>query len=99
MRCWLQASARWRSRSAPPSALTPRARGAARGGGTAVLAVQCAVHGGMIGLACAPDLILLFVFFDLTAVAWYFLIGFDRHKRDAGLDARRRGYVTRGGPF
>src|SRR5689334_2804569 len=32
----------------------------------------------MVGLACARDLILLFVFFDLTAVASYFLIGFDR---------------------
>lgn len=39
--------------------------------------------GAMVGLACARDLILLFVFFDLTAVASYFLIGFDRHKRDA----------------
>jgi multicomponent Na+:H+ antiporter subunit A len=37
----------------------------------------------MIGLACARDLILIFVFFDLTAVASYFLIGFDRAKREA----------------
>ncbi|HEX6022035.1 MAG TPA: hydrogen gas-evolving membrane-bound hydrogenase subunit E [Solirubrobacter sp.] len=37
----------------------------------------------MVGLACARDLILLFVFFDLTAVASYFLIGFDRHRREA----------------
>lgn len=37
----------------------------------------------MVGLACARDLILLFVFFDLTAVASYFLIGFDRDRRDA----------------
>jgi multicomponent Na+:H+ antiporter subunit A len=37
----------------------------------------------MVGLACARDLILLFVFFDLTAVASYFLIGFDRHQREA----------------
>jgi multicomponent Na+:H+ antiporter subunit A len=39
--------------------------------------------GAMGGLACAQDLILLFVFFDLTAVASYFLIGFDRHRADA----------------
>jgi multicomponent Na+:H+ antiporter subunit A len=39
--------------------------------------------GAMVGLACARDLILLFVFFDLTAVASYFLIGFDRDRRDA----------------
>jgi multicomponent Na+:H+ antiporter subunit A len=37
----------------------------------------------MVGLACARDLVLLFVFFDLTAVASYFLIGFDRHRREA----------------
>jgi multicomponent Na+:H+ antiporter subunit A len=37
----------------------------------------------MVGLACARDLILLFVFFDLTAVASYFLIGFDRHRIEA----------------
>ncbi|HWK27080.1 MAG TPA: hydrogen gas-evolving membrane-bound hydrogenase subunit E, partial [Solirubrobacter sp.] len=37
----------------------------------------------MVGLACARDLVLLFVFFDLTAVASYFLIGFDRHQRES----------------
>ena len=37
----------------------------------------------MVGLACARDLVVLFVFFDLTAVASYFLIGFDRDKREA----------------
>jgi multicomponent Na+:H+ antiporter subunit A len=37
----------------------------------------------MVGLACALDLVLLFVFFDLTAIASYFLIGFDRHRREA----------------
>jgi multicomponent Na+:H+ antiporter subunit A len=37
----------------------------------------------MVGLACARDLILLFFFFDLTAVASYFLIGFDRDRREA----------------
>ena len=35
------------------------------------------------GAGCSRDLILLFVFFDLTAVASYFLIGFDRHRREA----------------
>jgi multicomponent Na+:H+ antiporter subunit A len=39
--------------------------------------------GSMVGLACARDLVLLFVFFDLTAIASYFLIGFDRHRREA----------------
>lgn len=39
--------------------------------------------GAMVGLACARDLVLMFLFFDLTAVASYFLIGFDRHRLDA----------------
>jgi multicomponent Na+:H+ antiporter subunit A len=34
--------------------------------------------GAMIGLVLADDLILLFVFWDLTAIVSYFLIGFDR---------------------
>ena len=37
----------------------------------------------MVGLATAPELILLFVFFDLTAVCSYFLFGFDRQRREA----------------
>ncbi len=37
----------------------------------------------MVGLATAQDLVLLFVFFDLTAVCSYFLIGFDRARREA----------------
>ena len=39
--------------------------------------------GSMVGLAFSLDLVLLFVFFDLTAIASYFLIGFDRHRREA----------------
>jgi multicomponent Na+:H+ antiporter subunit A len=37
----------------------------------------------MVGLATAQDLVLVFVFFDLTAVCSYFLIGFDRAEREA----------------
>jgi multicomponent Na+:H+ antiporter subunit A len=37
----------------------------------------------MVALACALDLVLLFLCFDLTAVASYFLIGFDRQAREA----------------
>ena len=37
----------------------------------------------MVGLATARDLILLFLFFDVTAVASYFLIGFDRERIEA----------------
>jgi multicomponent Na+:H+ antiporter subunit A len=34
--------------------------------------------GAMVGLVMADDLILLFIFWDLTAIVSYFLIGFDR---------------------
>lgn len=34
----------------------------------------------MVGLATAQDLLLLFVFWDLTAIASYFLIAYDRHE-------------------
>jgi multicomponent Na+:H+ antiporter subunit A len=37
----------------------------------------------MVGLATAQDLVLLFVFFDLTAISSYFLIGFDRAETEA----------------
>ncbi|MGH7279517.1 MAG: proton-conducting transporter membrane subunit, partial [Candidatus Rokuibacteriota bacterium] len=37
----------------------------------------------MIGLAIAQDLILLFVFFELTAITSYFLIGYDRTQVEA----------------
>jgi multicomponent Na+:H+ antiporter subunit A len=37
----------------------------------------------MVGLATAQDLLLVFVFFDLTAVSSYFLIGFDRAEHEA----------------
>ncbi|HEX7102171.1 MAG TPA: hydrogen gas-evolving membrane-bound hydrogenase subunit E [Nitrolancea sp.] len=37
----------------------------------------------MLGLVAAQDLILIFVFWDLTAITSYFLIGFDRESEDA----------------
>ena len=37
----------------------------------------------MLGLVAAQDLILIFVFWDLTAITSYFLIGFDRENEDA----------------
>ena len=39
--------------------------------------------GAMVGLVMAQDLILLFVFWDLTAIASFFLIGFDRDKDES----------------
>jgi multicomponent Na+:H+ antiporter subunit A len=48
----------------------------------------------MVGLTTAQDLILLFVFWDLTAVASWLLIGFDRQNRDARLSALMALLVT-----
>ncbi|HWI08953.1 MAG TPA: proton-conducting transporter membrane subunit, partial [Solirubrobacteraceae bacterium] len=48
----------------------------------------------MIGLTTAQDLIALFVFWDLTAVASWLLISFDRHDRDARLSALMALLVT-----
>ena len=43
--------------------------------------------GSMVGLAMAQDLVLLFVFWDLTAIASYYLIGYDRHKKESRASA------------
>jgi len=48
----------------------------------------------MVGLATAQDLILLFVFWDLTAIASWLLIGFDRTDRNARLSALMALLVT-----
>ena len=50
--------------------------------------------GAMVGLAMAQDLVLLFVFWDLTAVASYYLIGYDRHDPDARASALMALLVT-----
>jgi multicomponent Na+:H+ antiporter subunit A len=43
--------------------------------------------GAMVGLVLSRDLLLLFVFWDITAIASFFLIGFDRTERDARVAA------------
>lgn len=48
----------------------------------------------MLGLVLSRDLILLFVFWDLTAVASWLLIGFDRASRHARLSALMALLVT-----
>jgi multicomponent Na+:H+ antiporter subunit A len=50
--------------------------------------------GSMVGLAMAQDLILLFVFWDLTAVASYYLIAYDRRDPDARASALMALIVT-----
>ena len=48
----------------------------------------------MLGLATAQDLVLLFVLFDVTAICSYFLIGFDRDRREARAAALMALVVT-----
>lgn len=48
----------------------------------------------MVGLVTSEDLILLFVFWDLTAIASWLLIGFDRQRREARLSALMALLVT-----
>lgn len=48
----------------------------------------------MVGLATAQDLILLFGFWDLTAVSSYFLIAYDRHEAESRWSALMALLVT-----
>ncbi|HEX2410950.1 MAG TPA: proton-conducting transporter membrane subunit, partial [Solirubrobacteraceae bacterium] len=48
----------------------------------------------MVGLATAQDFILVFLFWDLTAIASYLLIGFDHEHREARLSALMALLVT-----
>jgi multicomponent Na+:H+ antiporter subunit A len=43
--------------------------------------------GAMVGLVMAQDTMLIFVFWDLTAVASYFLIGYDNQRADSRTSA------------
>ena len=43
--------------------------------------------GSMVGLAMAQDLILIFLFWDLTAIASYYLIGYDAHAEESRASA------------
>ena len=48
----------------------------------------------MVGLAVAQDLVLLFVFWDLTAIASYFLVASDAEDREARKAALAAMLVT-----
>src|SRR5690606_21779310 len=50
--------------------------------------------GSMVGLVMAQDLILIFLFWDVTAIASYFLIGFDRQEESSRLAALMAFLVT-----
>ena len=50
--------------------------------------------GSMVGLAMAQDMILIFLFWDLTAIASYYLIGFDSHDPDSRASALMALLVT-----
>jgi multicomponent Na+:H+ antiporter subunit A len=50
--------------------------------------------GAMVGLVLAQDLMLIFLFWDLTAIASYFLIGYDRHQESSRAAALMALLVT-----
>lgn len=50
--------------------------------------------GAMVGLVMARDLMLIFVFWDLTAIASYFLIGYDKQHKDSRSAAMMALIVT-----
>ena len=50
--------------------------------------------GAMVGLAMAQDLVLLFVFWDVTAIASYYLIGYDRQHSEARAAALMAFLIT-----
>ena len=48
----------------------------------------------MVGLVMAQDLILIFLFWDLTAIASFYLIGFDQHEEESRASAMMALLVT-----
>ena len=50
--------------------------------------------GAMVGLVMAQDLLLIFLFWDLTAIASYYLISYDRQKAEARSSALMALLVT-----
>lgn len=48
----------------------------------------------MVGLVMAQDLILIFTFWDLTAIASFYLIGFDKHEEESRSSAMMALMVT-----
>jgi multicomponent Na+:H+ antiporter subunit A len=50
--------------------------------------------GSMVGLVMAQDLLLIFIFWDLTAIASYFLIAYDVHEEESRYSALMAMLVT-----
>ncbi len=50
--------------------------------------------GSMVGLVMSQDLLLIFLFWDLTAIASYFLIGYDRQEESSRVAALMAFLVT-----
>lgn len=48
----------------------------------------------MVGLVMSQDMMLIFVFWDLTAIASFFLIGYDRHEEESRSSAQMALFVT-----
>ena len=68
--------------------------GRSQADGTRFYGFMLLFMGAMVGLAMAQDLILIFVFWDLTAVASYYLIGYDRHDANSRASALMALLVT-----
>ena len=53
--------------------------------------------GSMLGLALADNMLLMFVFWELTSISSYMLIGFDHERETARAAARQAFLITAGG--
>ncbi len=61
---------------------------------TSFYALVLLFMGAMVGLVMAQDLILLYLFWDLTTITSYFLISYDRHKAEARRSALTAFVIT-----
>jgi multicomponent Na+:H+ antiporter subunit A len=62
-------------------------------------AYLCVFMGSMLGLVFADNIILLFIFWELTSISSFFLIGFDNAKAEARKSALLALAITGGGGF
>src|SRR5690606_16773860 len=59
----------------------------------------CLFMGSMLGLVLSDNLILLFLFWELTSICSFFLIGFNKEDKGAGNNAFMALGITGGGGF